>query len=55
MKLTHTSAESTPLQYGTDNESAFYKSAHVDFPEEIARQIERKETCCMPTEWLLTH
>ncbi|KAK4510896.1 uncharacterized protein ATC70_000005 [Mucor velutinosus] len=33
--------ESTPLQYCTDNENAFYKSAHVDFPEEIARQIEQ--------------
>ncbi|GAN06654.1 hypothetical protein MAM1_0131c06141 [Mucor ambiguus] len=33
--------ESTPLQYCTDNENAFYKSAHVSFPEEMARQIEQ--------------
>jgi len=44
MKLTNGIIESTPLQYSTDNEIAFYKSSHVDFPEEIARQIERKST-----------
>ncbi|KAL9555419.1 hypothetical protein MBANPS3_002359 [Mucor bainieri] len=33
--------ESTPLQYCTDNENAFYKSAHVKFPEEMASQIEQ--------------
>lgn len=34
--------ESTLLQYCTDNEHAFYKNTNVAFPEEIARQIERK-------------
>ncbi|KAL0136245.1 hypothetical protein V8B55DRAFT_1537705 [Mucor lusitanicus] len=33
--------ESTPLQYCTDNENAFYKSAHIDFPKEMARQLDQ--------------
>ena len=35
--------ESTLSQYCTDNEHAFYKNTNVAFPEEIARQIERKD------------
>lgn len=52
----HTFVESTPLQYCTDNENAFYKSAHIDFPKEMARQLDRKNTwhAYKPSFWL-TH